>query len=118
VLLIFTAGGMVFHQLSGPWVGHLARIGLPFLIGYFVVAHLLRAMQWDPSGTLFMGRSALAWLLGIGVGVTLRISVEGRAPIASFVVVTYLFNGLLLLGWRLIGWWWWTARRSPSPETP
>lgn len=113
VLALFSAGGLAFHSVSGAAFVELTRIGAPFALGYFLVAHLLQATRWDAAPARFMGRSAAAWLLGIGLGILLRIVVEGRVPIASFLAVTYAFTGALLLGWRAV---YWTAARRLSKE--
>lgn len=113
VLLAFSLGGMAFHRVPGNPLLELVRIGLPFAIGYFVVAYLLGGTRWDASGYRFAGRTLGSWLLGIGLGVLLRVAVEGRPPIFSFVTVTMAFTGSLLVIWR--GAYWWVRRSGPTP---
>lgn len=104
VWLAFTLGGMRFHNVTGSLVGEALRIGAPFLVGYFVSAWLLGALTPTNSGRQFGRSSALAWLVGTGLGVLLRMVVEGRTPVGAFVAVTFAFSGVLLLGWRLLYW--------------
>jgi hypothetical protein len=110
VLLAFSLGGLLFHKVPGPWYAELARIGLPYLLGYFSVARLLGADRRPQDGK-FALRSVTAWALGIGLGVLLRVVVQGRIPATSFVVVTYAFTGLLLALWRG-AYCWWTSPRQ------
>ena len=104
VLLVFSLGGLTFHRVSGSvWI-EIARIGLPFVLGYFLVAGILGALRPTTVGKEFAGRSVTAWFVGIGLGVLLRIIIEGRVPIPSFLLVTFLFTGTLLLTWRGLYW--------------
>lgn len=104
VLLAFTLGGMAFHSVPGTVGSQAARIAAPFFLGYFLVAYLLGALRVGGGGWEFTFRSAGAWLAGIGLGVLLRIALEGRLPVGSFVMVTFAFTGALLLGWRALYW--------------
>jgi hypothetical protein len=113
VLLAFSLGGMAFHHVPGNPVVELIRIGLPFAIGYFLMAHLLGGTRWDASGRKFAGRTLGSWLVGIGLGVLLRVVVEGRPPILSFVLVTFAFTGTLFVLWH--GAYWWVRRLGPTP---
>lgn len=104
VLSVFSVGGWIFHRVPGPPVLELARIGLPFFFGYFLVAFSIGALSVPASLGLFFQRSVAAWAIGIGAGVLGRILVEGRPPIATFVYVTMAFTGLLFLAWRGAYW--------------
>ena len=104
VLILFTVGGWIFHRVPGPPVLELARIGLPFFFGYFLVAFSIGALSVPASLGPFFQRSVAAWAIGIGAGVLGRILVEGRPPIATFVYVTMAFTGLLFLAWRGAYW--------------
>ena len=104
VLLAFCAGGIAFHDTPGSWPLELARIGFPFVLGYYLCAHLTGALLWEPDGRRFSSRTLLAWLTGVGLGILLRVVLEGRFPMPTFVVVTYLFTGALLSLWRAAYW--------------
>lgn len=104
VLLVFSLGGIAFHRVPGSAWLQLWRIGLPFALGYFLVAGMLGALRPTVVGLEFARRSAAAWVVGIGLGVLLRVIIEGRTPIPSFLLVTFLFTGTLLLTWRGLYW--------------
>ena len=106
ILFVFTWGGMMFHEVDGSWLAHLLRIGWPFTVGYLLTAGLLGAFAQSDLGKDYVRRGALSWLCGIGLGLMLRIIATGRLPVGSFVIVTYLFTGVLFLGWRVAYRWW------------
>jgi hypothetical protein len=43
-----------------------------------------------------------AWLVTVGLGMALRIAVEGRDFKVAFTVVTLVFVGAGMLGWRAV----------------
>jgi len=62
------------------------------LVGW-VVTRLDRApLAW--------GRAVAAWLVTVAAGMVLRIVVEGRDFKVAFAVVSLLFVGAGMLGWR------------------
>ncbi len=102
IWLAFTLGGMAFHQVAGSPVMEALRIGGPFFGGYFLAAGLLGAFSPSLRGWALAGSSLKAWGVGTGLGILLRMVVEGRTPVGTFVLVTFAFSGILLLGWRAI----------------
>jgi hypothetical protein len=54
-----------------------------------------------------MGRSILAWLIAVGVGLFLRATVFGSGFVPIFAAVTAGVTALFLLGWRtaFVGLW-------------
>ena len=109
ILLLFSLGGMAFHKVDGLWVGQLFRIGWPFFTGYIVAAVTLGAWINHDFGKRYFQSGAWAWIVGIGLGILLRVVSTGRVPLTSFIVVTFTFTGLLFLLWRLL---YRTIRRS------
>ena len=101
ILAAFTAGGISFHQVEGSAVAEFVRIGWPFFTGYVVAALLSGAWRGVWGKELFV-RGLSAWLVGIGLGVLLRIVETSRLPVPSFVLVTFLFTGLLFTLWRAL----------------
>ncbi len=104
VLSLFTLGGWLFHRVPGMLIPELARIGLPFFVGYFLVAFSIDALKRPVSFVAFWKRTLCAWGIGIGMGIVLRTILEGRPPITSFVYVTMIFTGVLLFAWRCVYW--------------
>jgi Protein of unknown function (DUF3054) len=51
---------------------------------------------------LAWGRAVVAWLLTVAIGMALRIAVEGRDFKLAFTLVTLLFLGAGMLGWRAV----------------
>lgn len=109
ILLLFSLGGMTFHKVEGLWIGQLFRIGWPFFVGYFAAAVTLGAWRASDFGKSYFQSGASAWLVGIGLGLLLRVVSTGRVPLTSFMVVTFTFTGILFLLWRLL---YRTVRRS------
>lgn len=102
MLIAFSVGGMSFHDTQGPWLLEFFRIGWPFFVGYGLSALLLGAWRVPDFGRNYFRSGTLAWLVGISLGMLLRIVATGRVPITSFIFVTLGFTGVLLLGWRAI----------------
>ncbi len=103
-LMLFIAVGLANHDMTENLVADVLRIGAPFLIGWFVAA--LAVGAYSPAFTLeprtFMLRSALAWVIGIGLALLLRNTVFGEDWSLVFAIIAYVFNGLFLLGWRAV----------------
>lgn len=99
ILTIFTAGGMAFHEVEGSWAAEFFRIGWPFFVGYVLCAASLGAWS-DGSRRELARRGGLTWLVGIGLGLLLRIVQTSRVPVMSFVLITFAFTGLCFFLWR------------------
>ena len=98
VLVVFVAVGRGSHEDGGGLVGFL-RVWWPFAVG-LVVATIATGMWKHP----FEWRRVIAgWLGTVAVGMLLRIVVQGRDFKPSFVIVTTLFLGAGMLGWRYLG---------------
>ena len=101
-LLAFVLVGLSSHQMTSGVVANVTRIAAPLLIGWFAAVLLVGAYRLPAPGTRgdFLRRSALAWLLGIGLGLLLRNTVFGSNFSPVFAIITLVFTGLFLLGWR------------------
>lgn len=107
VLVLFVAVGRRSHHEGEALAGFL-RVLWPFAVGLVVSAVVTRSRH-DP----FASRRALLTCLGVVViGMALRISVQGRELEPSFVAVTTVFVGTLMLGWRA------AARRIVANRAP
>jgi hypothetical protein len=47
----------------------------------------------------------IAWLVTVALGMALRIAVQGRGFKVAFAIVTLLFVGAGMLGWRAVVRW-------------
>ena len=63
---------------------------------------------------LSWGRAVVAWLLTVGLGMVLRIVVEDREFKVAFTIVTLLFVGAGMLGWRAVVRWRRTRSHTPA----
>jgi hypothetical protein len=125
-LTAFVLVGQADHNTinaANPLLGALpnvAALALPWLI----LAWLLRAYPkgaTPPALPGFWGRSALAWLIAVPVGLVIRMVWLGRGGIPiPFLLVTLAAGGLFLLGWRLIYWLIFLrpGRAKPQEQTP
>jgi hypothetical protein len=100
VLVVFVAIGRRTHDTGGAIAGFL-RVLWPFVVG-LVAGWLLTGLARAP---LAWRRAVPAWLVTVGLGVALRIVVQGHEFKPAFTLVAVVFVGAGMLGWRgaLIG---------------
>jgi hypothetical protein len=100
VLVVFVLVGRRSHHEDAGLAGFL-RVWWPFAVGLgvaWLVAGLWRApLAWP--------RAVAAWLVTVRVGMVLRIAVQGRDFKVAFTIVTLLFVGAGMLGWRAVARW-------------
>jgi hypothetical protein len=106
VLAIFVAIGRRSHDDGSDFAGFL-RVLWPFAVGLvlgYAGTNLLRApLVWK--------RVAIMAAVTIGVGETLRLTVQDRQWKPSFVIVAIIFIGGAMFAWRGLCVWQ-TSRRS------
>ncbi|NGN92865.1 DUF3054 domain-containing protein [Nocardioides sp. KC13] len=94
-VLLFAYAGRQSHD-SGPALVVL-RIAWPFLVGLVVAWAVVAGRRWSAVRTWPAG--VVVWLGTYVIGMMLRgLTGEGLAP--AFLVVSILFLGLTLIGWR------------------
>jgi hypothetical protein len=100
VVVVFVVVGRRSHHEDAGLAGFL-RVWWPFAVALGVA--------WIAVGVwrapLAWGRAVAAWLLTVGLGMALRIVVEGRDFKVAFTIVTLLFLGAGMLGWRAVVRW-------------
>ncbi len=105
VLVVFVLVGRRSHHEDAGLAGFF-RVWWPFAVALgvaWIVTGLWRApLAWS--------RAVIAWLLTVALGMALRIAVQGRDFKVAFAIVTLLFVGAGMLGWRAVVRW----RRSRS----
>jgi len=100
VLVVFVLVGRRSHHEDAGFAGFL-RVWWPFAVA-LGAAWLVTALWRAP---LAWGRATLAWLVTVVLGMTLRIAVEGRDFKVAFTIVTLVFVGAGMLGWRGVVRW-------------
>ena len=105
-VLLFVIAGKGSHDEDGG-AGTIATIAAPFLIGLAVpwlLSPNVRLRPWSVRAGVDV------WLETVVVGLLLRRLLWDRGTAFSFVIVTTLVLGVLMVGWRAI--WSLTRRRS------
>ena len=77
----------------------------PFLAAWFVVAAALgvyRPAEQPLPLPALLRRGALAWILACPLGLLIRALVLRRPIPPTFAIITFTFNLVLLLGWRVV----------------
>jgi hypothetical protein len=97
VLVVFVVVGRRSHDEGSGLAGFL-RVWWPFAIA-LVVATIASGTWRAP---LDSRRAIVAWLVTVALGMTLRIAVQGRDFKPAFVIVTTVFVGAGMLGWRAV----------------
>jgi hypothetical protein len=95
VLVLFVAIGRRSHDSGSATAGFL-RVLWPFVVG-LAAGWLVTGLAGAP---LAWRRALPAWLVTVGLGVTLRILVQGHEFKPAFTLVAVVFVGAGMLGWR------------------
>jgi hypothetical protein len=97
VVVLFVVIGRRNHHEDAGLAGFL-RVWWPFAVG-LGVAWLATGLA---SAPLAWRRAVAMWLVTVAVGMALRIVVEGRDFSVAFTIVTLVFTGVGMLGWRTV----------------
>jgi hypothetical protein len=110
VLVLFVLIGRRSHHEDAGLTGFL-RVWWPFAVGL--------AVAWVATGLwrapLAWRRAVAAWLVTVAVGMTLRIAVQDRELKVAFTIVTLVFVGVGMLGWRAVARWRRARARTTAP---
>jgi hypothetical protein len=96
-VLIFVVIGRANHH-AGDALAGVVSTAWPFLAG--LAAGELATRAWRQPFAL-VPTGVGVWLATVAVGQALRV-LAGQGTALAFIVVSLLFLGLFLLGWRLI----------------
>lgn len=96
-IVLFAAAGRRTHNENGAFVS-VIETAAPFLIGLALAWALLRV--WRRPTAVLIG--VAIWPITVLAGMVLRRAVWDRGTATSFVIVTTLFVGACLVGWRLL----------------
>lgn len=98
IVLVFAAVGRRNHGETGALAG-IAATAWPFLAGAVAGWMLLLGRRREPDAGRALRAGVLVWLSTVGVGMLLR-QLTGRGTAVSFVIVSLVFTGVCMLGWR------------------
>ncbi|WP_018156119.1 DUF3054 domain-containing protein [Demetria terragena] len=93
-ILLFAIVGRLSHQES---VLGAPLTALPFLIGAGLGWYVVRSRSGLDADTV--GPGLTVWVFTVVIGLVLR-AVTGGGIAASFMVVTLVILGILMIGWR------------------
>jgi hypothetical protein len=110
IVVVFVLLGRQSHHEDAGVVGFF-RVWWPFAVA-LGVAWLVTGLWRAP---LAWPRAVVAWLVTVGLGMALRIAAENRELKIAFVVVTLLFVGAGMLGWRAVFRWRRARVHAPTP---
>jgi hypothetical protein len=96
-VLVFVLIGRASHH-AGQSIAGAMGTAWPFLAGLAIGEAATRAWR-RPAALLPTG--AGVWLASVGFGQLLRVA-SGQGTDVAFVIVSAVFLGLFLLGWRLV----------------
>ena len=96
-VLLFVSIGRGVHS-HGLTVAGIASTAWPFLTGLAAGWIILAAERRDPV-SLFGGLVAL--VSTVALGMVLRV-VSGQGTALAFIIVTMVFLGAVMVGWRLV----------------
>jgi hypothetical protein len=96
-VVAFVVIGRRSHD-EGDALSGLARVAAPFLIGLAVGWLVARAWKAPTSTTTGM----VIWPVTVAVGMAVRRFAFDDGTALAFIVVTSIFTGVLLVGWRVL----------------
>jgi hypothetical protein len=109
VLVVFVLVGRRSHHEDAGVAGFF-RVWWPFAAA-LVVAWIVTGLWRAP---LVWPRAVLAWLITVGLGMALRIVAQDREFKVAFTIVTLVFVGAGMLGWRAVARWRRARALAPS----
>jgi hypothetical protein len=97
-VIVFVVIGRSSHDEAGSLAG-AATTAWPFVVG--VAAGWAATRAWrNPAALVPVGLGV--WLATVALGMVLR-AVSGQGTALTFVLVTLIFLGATMLGWRVVG---------------
>ncbi|GAA2070807.1 DUF3054 domain-containing protein [Actinomadura alba] len=96
-VIVFVVIGRSSHDEAGSLAG-AATTAWPFLVG--MAAGWAASRAWrNPAGLVPVG--VAVWLATVALGMVLR-AVSGQGTALAFAVVSLIFLGVTMLGWRAV----------------
>ena len=100
VLVVFVLVGRRSHHEDAGFTGFL-RVWWPFAVA-LGVAWIVTGLWRAPLASV---RAVAAWLVTVALGMALRIAAQNREFKVAFTIVTLVFVGAGMLGWRAVARW-------------
>jgi hypothetical protein len=100
VLVVFVLVGRRSHHEDAGLAGFL-RVVWPFAVALVVAWAVTTSWRAPLAWTRAVG----VWLLTVALGMTLRIVAQDRELKLAFTIVTLVFLGVGMLGWRAVARW-------------
>lgn len=114
--LLFSIVGRRSHEMAvGPGAFlDVVATAAPFMIAWFLVGPFVGVFRSELGLREMIGRTALAWLLALPVGLVIRALVLQRWSPLVFALVVGSVNMGILVAWR--GLFAWLRRRAVGEE--
>ncbi|GAA0339400.1 DUF3054 domain-containing protein [Actinoallomurus spadix] len=96
-VMAFVVIGRAGHS-EGETVTGIAQTAWPFLTGLLIGWAVTRA--WRRPAAL-AGTGVGVWLVTVAAGMILRV-IAGQGTAVTFILISLLFLGLFMLGWRAV----------------
>ena len=104
VVMIFSLGGIAFHEVEGSILWELFRVSLPFLIGMLMCGWGLGAYDEENDRRQFVKTSGFALIGGLCVSFFLRFCQRGIVPPLSFIIASFVFFFILTAPLKMAYW--------------
>lgn len=111
-ILLFVIMGRRNHNESNSAIGEVIEVAAPFLIA-LALGWFAQRLWTNP---VRVQRGIILWLITVTFGLILRRSMFERGTAVSFMIVTTLVLGVLLVGWRIAADRW-SSRGGARPRT-
>jgi hypothetical protein len=97
--LIFALVGLRSHE-DGITAASLLRTAVPFQVGWLLTSTAIGLQSFNRTPIVRPGKVLTAWSAALLLGLAARSLFFGREFALTFAVITFLFNAVLLIGWR------------------
>lgn len=109
IFALFVAIGRANHKESQSLID-LVNTAAPFVLAWFAISPWFGAFgrrggDMTTRTRTLIRRASIAWAIACPAGLLLRALVWHQGVPVSFDVITLVFNGVLLVGWRGVASW-------------
>ena len=104
VVVLFTAGGMIYHSLTDNVTGDFLRISAPFLVGMLSCYWACGNYQKTENGGAFVKATFWGLSTGLVTSFFLRAILQNSVPIVRFLIPASLFFLVMTLISRSAAW--------------
>ncbi len=103
MLYLFSMLGRMAHQEPLNFLA-VSETTAPFVVGWLIAAVLVGAFKLENLTTIrdAIQKTALAWLIGVPLGLVIRAVILQRWFHWSFVLITMVGTLVLMMVWRML----------------